>query len=447
MKLLMALCCTCLTGLLLAGCAANAPYRSAMPDGSPICDGAHAAGQDPAWQRLDWGALAGDEVPAKPVHLGFVEFDDQGALHCPDAKRAVMARVQALADEGPLLIVVFAHGWKHNARADDGNVTSFTDLLRRIALEDERACAASAMCSRRQVVGVYLGWRGLTTSIEPFNTLSFWTRKSRAHRIGTDGATEVLVDLKKIDAQSEHKEYRQASRLVLTGHSFGGALLFTATQQLLMRDTAFLNGGSIARNTADLIVLVNPAFEASRFAALQRRASRIDHSRTQRPILAVFTSANDVATKVAFPLGRSVSSVFQSHVSGRQREENRTALGHYAPFLTHRLRLDAPSSAQDSARYAAYGCDWQRYQQGKPTWELGGMTLERAADVQGTSQQRNPYYNVQVDAGIIENHSAIWGEQFTQFLYRFMAVQSWRERSSCNFIGTNNAPGAAALPG
>ena len=50
----------------------------------------------------------------------------------------VLAYVAAQAQYDPsnphkgVFTIVFVHGWKHNARTDDGNVKSFRKLLRQI---------------------------------------------------------------------------------------------------------------------------------------------------------------------------------------------------------------------------------------------------------------------------------------------------------------------------
>jgi hypothetical protein len=390
-------------------------------------------------------AAAADAEAPKSVHLGFVEFDDQGYLLEPALKDELMQRIESMAVQQPLLIVVYAHGWKHNAADGDTDIAAFQKLLLRVAAADHEVCKRSA-CARRHVVGVYLGWRGLSATLEPFKELSFWSRKSRAHRVGTDGATEVIAELAKIKSSSNALPGRSRSdetHLVLTGHSFGGALLYSATEQLLIRDSAFPTRGTLRRNVADLVVLVNPAFEAARFHAIQRKASRLAFDRTQRPILAVFTSKTDTATGVAFPLGRGLSTLFQSYTSPEQRSQNVTALGHYAPFHTHELNLEAAKRATtEPIALPALGpslCGWQDFQSGQSdTWELGDLSFTRLPRMRVDGQRQNPYMVVSVDGGIIAGHNGIWGERFSEFLYRFVAVQSARPGRACN------APASAA---
>lgn len=428
-----------LLSLALVACTPNRAYhtRAPAPD-APLCVAALPSGcANDVWYRVRAEAEATEEKrqPEQPVYLGFVEFDDQGALHDPSLKDAVINRIDALAQQQSVLMVVFAHGWKHNASADDPNVVDFANVLSRIAYYDEMVCAHRS-CAGRQVIGVYLGWRGLSATTEPFKEISFYSRKSRAHRVGTDGAVEVLAQLAKIKAIKRTGQGND-NQLIVTGHSFGGALIYSAVQQQLVRDTAFPANGLIPRSSANLIALVNPAFEAARFATLERRARTLEHARNQRPILAVFTSRSDTATKIAFPLGRGLSTSLQQHVSKEQARQNRTALGHYMPFVTHDLDLKQdPAMGDDQTvqmrAFQDIGCDWQNFQFGAThVWRLGELELSRRPHMQQGSQAQNPIYNVSVDAAIIANHNAIWGETFSEFLYRFVAVQSLPAGREC----------------
>src|SRR4030095_5517662 len=96
-----------------------------------------------------------------------------------------------------------------------------------------------------------------------------------------------------------------------------------------------------------MVVLVNPAFEAARFQvlldAVQRDPSP-ERVKTWPLNLAVFTPEADGATKTAFPFGRTMGTLFQSHQSRDEKRANRTAVGHYGPMLTHTLVLTNSST-------------------------------------------------------------------------------------------------------
>ena len=126
--------------------------------------------------------------------LGFVEFDDQGAFwnrtqvmgKLNDTRgEGLLDRLERLAEDEAkykgILMLVFVHGWHHNARHDDDNVRTFREVLRNLQeLENE-----SDDDRRRKVVGVYVGWRGESLRIPLLNALTFWERKNTAENCPT----------------------------------------------------------------------------------------------------------------------------------------------------------------------------------------------------------------------------------------------------------------------
>lgn len=432
--------CLLLLACINAGCVSGRTYRTQLHT-SEYCIFKHRG--DCPQELLH---QAGEKLPdSQPVLVGYVEFDDQGYLREPASKDRLMEQIRAINRERPVLMVVFAHGWKHNAAPDDGNVEAFGQFLGNIAKADTEACGEKS-CAVRQVIGIYLGWRGLSNQLEPFKTLTFWGRKGRAHRVGTDGATEVLAELAKIKATNhagQTPSADNANRLIVTGHSFGGALIYNSVNQLLIHDAAFANKtGKVARNVANLVVLVNPAFEAARFNALQRKASGMTFTRGQMPILAVFTSQTDTATKRAFPAGRALATVFSEHSSSEQRRQNVQAIGHYAPYQTHTLmRLATPATVE----FGEFACAWKAYNTGtRDQWDVGAVALARtpykSESALSSTQPApfNPYMVVAVDKGIISSHNDIWGNEFSDFLYRFVAVQGSHRKCGAADIATED---------
>jgi hypothetical protein len=444
-----------LLSLSPSACVTTLPYRTRF-DGTEqsSASGTRCTTTEDRRCKVYYTVSEGDR-DANAVHLAFVEFDEQGYQQADKLTDKVLEAIRDLADKKPLLMIVYAHGWKHNASAEDDNVKAFEELLARMAEEDHAACRlATSKCHDREVVGVYLGWRGLATRVEPFKELSFWQRKSRSIRAGIDGASQVVSELAAIRARSNALDAGRGepghTRLILTGHSFGAGLMYSATQQLLLRDMARAQDGQpIAGDVADLVVLVNPAIEAARARALKLAASKRSFPLQQLPLMAVFTSESDKATAIAFPLGRGLSTLLMHHTSehadtaiasaANQRAENRTAMGQYEPWRTHTLDLTRLTEEQArkagqrdlSTRTASLrnaACGWRKFQRnkedgGSDTWSLDEMTLLRDPRVQGNRQRRNPYLFVKVNGKIIKDHSDIWGWGFSEFLYKFIAVQ------------------------
>ena len=96
--------------------------------------------RDAFQQDEDQYALQVDEV-----RLYTIEFDDGLELLPEQAERFYADVEQGLTERN---ILVFTHGWHHNASPDDKNYLTFINLL--ISLNK----------GEKKYTGVYLGWRG-----------------------------------------------------------------------------------------------------------------------------------------------------------------------------------------------------------------------------------------------------------------------------------------------
>ena len=71
-----------------------------------------------------------------PYELAIVEFDDQGRCYDRGQMDTMAARLDALAPEDAsdgqdVILVTFVHGWKHDARSNDDNLSAFRVLVER----------------------------------------------------------------------------------------------------------------------------------------------------------------------------------------------------------------------------------------------------------------------------------------------------------------------------
>jgi hypothetical protein len=95
-----------------------------------------------------------------PYELAIVEFDDQGRCYDRGQMDGVAQRLEALSPDGAktgedVILVVFVHGWQHDARSDDDNLTSFRALLSEtVGYEKDHASPGVAP---RPVLGVFVG--------------------------------------------------------------------------------------------------------------------------------------------------------------------------------------------------------------------------------------------------------------------------------------------------
>lgn len=378
--------------------------------------------------------------------LGFVEFDDQGQLWDRKQMWAVVDKLSEEAASKDLLIVVFVHGWKHSAAPDDGNIRTFREVLARLS-ESEAYLSKRSGLPARQVAGIYLGWRGGSVTLPLVEELTFWERKNTAEKVGHAGVTEVLSRLELLKRVRESMtDGSRRTRLVVVGHSFGGAVVNTALAQILgrgfVRTTCAAEVQCDVAGFGDLVVLINPAFEALLFGPLSDMAAeRGLYFKSQLPVVAVLTSEADYATRYAFPAGRWVSTLFENerdlkrrNAATRQEETveegkaSRSAVGHFEPYRTHRLypsdertrRQVSPMRGDEMASaFSQASAGWVDDQPGSKI-PFGGLVLERTA----TSAGRNPYLVVYVDRRLIADHNDIDDPRVIDFIGQLIMISS-----------------------
>lgn len=385
-------------------------------------------------------------INGKKYLLGFVEFDDHGWLWDTNQVRVVLDRLKEEDKAGGVMLVAFAHGWKHNAHFEDDNVVGVRKLLVELQ-KTENENSSSNHVAPRKVVGVYLGWRGKSYAIPVIKEFSFWERKRTAHMVGNGAVGGFLVRVEELRKVSnitnavaiEHRE-RQPMMLITIGHSFGGAVVYSALAPVLeerLIDTVDYRGRERApRGFGDLVVLINPAFEAARFESLRRTASMRSYFTNQPATIAIFTSHGDDATKLAFPAGRLTSTVFERHRDLAQYGANLTAIGHYEPYRTHELLLRDNSKAakiasnepHDAAQSAGtvQRLKEQIYRnaaQPRSKTNVTDMTFEFTHTKLVPTAHHiafDPVFVVSVDPKIIPNHTDFDTRRFRTFLQEFI---------------------------
>ncbi|HSN23331.1 MAG TPA: esterase, partial [Methylomicrobium sp.] len=159
--------------VLVAGCASNDIYRSIY---EPCTVSPNNACEQNSLHFYNTGK-------DNEYTLGFVEIDDQGQMRDRRQMQALLDSLYKKAAEESILLTVFVHGWHHNARPGDSNIESFKDNLAKLsAIESRRS--KDLHRTARKIAGVYIGWRGESIDVPPFNYLTFWDRKSTAQDVG-----------------------------------------------------------------------------------------------------------------------------------------------------------------------------------------------------------------------------------------------------------------------
>lgn len=415
----------------------------------------------------------------KEFNLGVIEMSDDGHVSDDVQKDLVLAKLREVALGGRgksidvrrspgAVIVTFVHGWHHRSKVCDNNLACFRRVL--------QALSEASGKDGRPVFGVYVGWRGDTH--EKAKALSFYNRKATAHRIGHEGGREVLLDLDDLYRELNDRidnGMKHPVTMVTAGHSFGGALVYSAVEGALVRELRRLDGAGsvhavgrravdcagtkvrpIRPGIGDLVVLVNPAFEARRYEEFVKD-ERTDgrYADGQLPVLLTVASEGDSAVKLAFPIGRSLYfSLFPWRFRGLS---DIIGAGHYDPQTTHDLivtddagKVIRPPAAErpkiaeaDDETKRRCGLDVKHGDLAKCKCEYDVPTLLSEAPEQADLQlasgsvrtssnenvslrprtprdPRSPYLVVRVAPEIISQHSDIYTPRFITFLTAYI---------------------------
>lgn len=241
-------------------------------------------------------SLWSTRIPDQPFHavtattaqqnFHVIEFNDKGQMHDDKQWQALSQR---LAQQPGAELLIFIHGWHHNAAPTDENFVAFSSFYQQMAARDPQ----------RNLIGLYIGWRGDSydpfwldgsddpySMVEPLDFPTIYGRKATARRIGKTGLSDLLDQL---DAKTTAG---QLQRYVLIGHSLGGAMALHASKERLKQS---LEQGKVNPN---LYILLNPAVTAKEYKPLDEWLS-VDR---QKPAMVVLQSKGDFAVKEAFNL-------------------------------------------------------------------------------------------------------------------------------------------------
>lgn len=337
--------------------------------------------------------------------LAIVEFDDQGICHDAAQMHGLADKMKELsARREDIIIIVFAHGWKHDARSDDSNLRDFrTKVLERVVdYEKHQAAAQQPQHAPRPVLGVFIGWRGMSLYDSRFQFLeniTFWTRQSAGRRVAAGSVRELFGHLR--NYHRNRSDDNGEPLFVIVGHSFGGMIVYSALAQALIETAATPD---VPPTLADLVLLVNPAIEAARYLPIHALTGEPQQStqEPQPPLFVCVTAKNDYATRWAFPVGNWFSSFMQyifadsgkKEKDKRQREAIRNTIGHVPWLKTHDLAAANPKSSTDV-----------------------DFTLSPPApDLLSPLR----FWVVQATPEVVNHHSEIFGDRFLYFVARLV---------------------------
>jgi hypothetical protein len=427
---------------------------------------AQLRGTGPSERLIDLKELAGSR-PGDPIRaevagrsieryegftLGFIELSDDGHIKDEVQKEQVFQMVREVAAEKGAIVLTFVHGWHHSASVCDSNVACFRSVLKGISEDPDRL-------NKGPVIGIYLGWRG--DSSRKLQGATFYNRKRAAHRIGENGGSRVLLDLAnltyEINADLDQKRSPGFVTMVTAGHSFGGALVFSAVDKALAGEWSGRDGvGPLAdgagvkakrRELGDLVLLINPAFEADRYRLFDGDLSLPGRYAPECPVLVTVASEGDAAVGTAFPIGRFLWLLWHplrwSHFGAEL-----TGAGHYAPQQTHELRYDGPAEEEEE-KPGTCGCPFPspaemrnlrlkfaESRKAVPSSPAEPCAALRAMDANALEgvlpdgirltetrphwDRSSPYLVLRASANLIPGHNEIYNKNFVKFLSAYL---------------------------
>jgi hypothetical protein len=396
--------------------------------------------------------------------LGFVEFTERGNVFSRDRMNSILDHVQKLsqAPQG-VAAIVFVHGWKHNASHEDENVESFRRLLAITAEFGDRGL----LLQGRKLVGIYIGWRGLSLDIPVLKELSYWERKAVAHEVGKGGVTELLLRLERLMVQEPEPQSAlinpNKNLFLVVGHSFGGAIVLTALNEILIErvvsaQKAKSGCGADAKSDCPVcvetrpfghgVVLLNPAIEANEALQLKELSSHMCFASTQQRLLHVISSDADEATNKAFRIGQGLGVSLTWREAQLERrfgsksmqldesDLDTITVGNFIPFQTGQLR--ATKQQGDRTPKVEWSYD---------SCVQSTRCLSRNADHEEGHIPVAPYEPlafIHTDSEFIADHNDVFNDNVAAYLAAIMAEA--RDRRSRNLKPSPKPAGSNPPP-
>lgn len=341
-------------------------------------------------------------VVTKPGYdLAFIEFGEQGSYQ--DATQLQNA-VDLIKRTRRPLVITYVHGWHHGA--DSRDVDNFSSWL--LGISQTQLIRDSGL----HPIGVYLGWRGESTTVPIVRQFTFYSRKAAAERLASNFDCYDAIAAVSQAARESHGAGGQYT--VLIGHSFGGLVVERSVAHAI---NAEMHGHAAADRSlpADLILMVNPASDSiltrQMIAALNSR-----HTENSRPFLVSLTSTADAATGTAFPVSTSLAAttkVFNEvSVPGAEKRESErrfyTATPGHNEFLINHETVKMDKTIQAPGGLNALQTNLSHNLTGEIFTTDGAPGRLELWHIKRTGNVDVPYWDVKVDPSIIKNHGDIW---------------------------------------
>jgi hypothetical protein len=371
--------------------------------------------------------------------LSFVELNDDGFFAEPAQVDRLLTDLKDKVRQTETTILLYVHGWNHNASSSDTNVACFEELLKATAIM-QSTYVASDRKTPRAVYGIYVGWPGVIYKYDMLNkALTFFGRQSAADRVGERGALlELFSKIGKLRDQMK----LQKAKFVIISHSLGARLTYKALRPV-MQYSAYEADNSKSPFVADVAVMVNPALSADEHTALAAliNAQAGQGMRKAQPRFIIATSEKDEVLGGIFPWSQRVSSFVRGDYALADKLRI-LPVGLYDEYVTHFLKLEGrydnssggngcPTLSHDELeivrgkKRAQNEAELYEY---KVIKHYDESSKEKYRTVLTESENRSigPIMIVKVSGDIIPNHNDIYTSPFVDFISRVVNVGLYR---------------------
>lgn len=421
----------------------------------------------------------------------FIEFDGKGGFLNFGQLNEAVANMEGLKKKGPVMLVLYAHGWQNNAQSND--VLYFLSFLRQMA--------STERMRGYRVQGVYLGWRGSqyrpvvdrgtkeiraqleqdfgsdvvdSSAHNPLpglvmdlpKVLSYFSIKTRAeyHVSRVPLARAVFKLAFSLKAPTDNDKHR----VFVLGHSFGALLLEQAIGQA---SVGLLSSEWTHREKDrwpfDLIVFLNSAAPSLYSKQLKEFLQEDLKAKTARPRIISITSKSDRATGVAHPVGNALNRWFatdlrrtyqpyvlegETNAFGKPKTDPKTVTagtyyartpGHNPIMITRTIEKSdapAPPALHNSGEVFAYNLrkDRRPFEQfytwtneRVQGWQVRPLLSEELKAANGghlPGPYHSNYWIVSADGTLIKGHGGIWTPECMEMLAGIYRMAEQLER-------------------
>ena len=375
-----------------------------------------------------------------------IQVDDYGAFWDPEIPAQALEAIAHSARTTNTIVIVLVHGWHHSAAPDDEFAMGFADALQAIrdTLQTNVGGKPNPYWQARQILtghgevnifGIYIGWRGSSLPAT-LNYLTYWDRKHAAEQVGNEDLREFLLRLNLLYRTSYRHRTPSSPYVGLAsiGHSLGAQVLFKAIASTLedeliaatqVRPHPAAPRHSLAEPVegfGDIVILVNPAFEAFQFERMRHLSGQLSYDRRQPPVLLVLSADTDVSRQVFFPARRWIDRIFNAPLREEHADLWAYALGEFEPQRTHTITLlpEQPASASTVSVSDAPDrlCDFVNFDlTNRPT-----ISRVRLEPIAGQHHPFSPFLVAYGGKELIHGHSGVFAQELRNFINDYVAM-------------------------